>query len=146
LSVTLLDVNVLVAMFWPSHVHHVRAQQWFSEHSRHGWATCPLTQTGFVRIVSNPAFSKSAVTARDAIHVLQENLKHRSHVFWADSVGVNEAASFTHDRLIGHKQVTDAYLIGLAHHHQGRLLTFDRGLGSLLPPALQKHSWIVCLS
>ncbi|HCT60576.1 MAG TPA: VapC toxin family PIN domain ribonuclease [Acidobacterium sp.] len=133
-------------MFWPSHVHHVRAQQWFSEHSRHGWATCPLTQTGFVRIVSNPAFSKSAVTARDAIHVLQENLKHRSHVFWADSVGVNEAASFTHDRLIGHKQVTDAYLIGLAHHHQGRLLTFDRGLGSLLPPALQKHSWIVCLS
>jgi toxin-antitoxin system PIN domain toxin len=129
----LLDVNVLIALLWPPHEDHARAQKWFALNSHLGWATCPMTQAGFVRIVSNPAFSRRPVSPRDALDVLQASLQHRAHRFWTEDIAMPEAVSEFGPRLIGHRQVTDAYLFGLAIQKKGRLVTLDRSLGSLLP-------------
>lgn len=128
----LLDVNVLVAMAWPTHSAHKRVQEWLASHAREGWATCPLTQTGFVRILSNPAFSPNALTPAHALVLLQANLGHPTHRFWADELSFIRAIEPFHPRLGGHQQVTDAYLLGLAVHKKGKLATLDRGVLALL--------------
>ncbi len=87
----LLDVNVLIALAWPAHSEHAKAQQWFQRNWREGWATCPFTQAGFVRILSNPAFSPEAVTPQEAVKLLRANLEHPSHQFWPDDISVAEA-------------------------------------------------------
>lgn len=127
----LLDVNLLIALFWPAHVHHKAAHAWFAAKSRRGWATTPLTQAAFIRIVSNPAFSKDAVAPSDAVNLLAHNLKHRHHRFWADDLDYDAAVAPLRPRLVGHRQVTDAYLLGVALHRGGRLATFDGGVSSL---------------
>lgn len=71
----LLDVNVPIAMAWPTHQAHPKVQQWLARHAREGWATCPLTQTSFVHILSNPAFSPNALTPADALTLLQQTLR-----------------------------------------------------------------------
>src|SRR5690242_1005480 len=133
MSALLLDVNVLIALIWPAHAFHSRMQNWFARNSRRGWATCPVTQTGFVRIVSNPAFSSDAVSPEEAVSVLAANLQHRSHQFWADGIGIEEATQAFRHRVVGHQQITDAYLLGLAAHHKGKLATLDRSVAALLP-------------
>ena len=132
MSAYLLDVNVLVAMLWPAHESHAAVQRWFVARSRRGWATCPFTEAGFVRIVSNPAFSSDAVTPEEALRVLQANLKHPGHRFWSDDIGLVEAVEHFRPRLVGHRQVTDAYLLGLALRRRGKLVTLDRGVLALL--------------
>jgi toxin-antitoxin system PIN domain toxin len=129
----LLDVNVLIALLWPPHEAHARAQRWFAQNARHGWATCAMTQSGFVRIVSNPIFSRRAVSPGDALEVLGSNLQHPAHHFWTEDIGVTEALAHFGRRLLGHQQITDAYLLGLAIHKKGRLATFDASLSALLP-------------
>ena len=126
----LLDLNLMTALFWPSHEHHALAHAWFNQRRVDKWATCPLTQLGFVRLVSNPAFSRDALSVRDALTLLLKNLEHPDHLFWSAD---RDAASLTPmaPSLRGHQQVTDAYLLALAHHHGGLVATFDRGLGDL---------------
>jgi toxin-antitoxin system PIN domain toxin len=128
----LLDVNVLIALLWPPHEDHARAQRWFAQNADQGWATCAMTQAGFVRIVSNPAFSQRPVSPRDALDVLHGSLRHPTHRFWTGDIGIAEAVSAFGRRLNGHRQVTDAYLLGLAIHKMGRLATLDGSIGSLL--------------
>ena len=82
----LLDANVLIALAWPAHEAHSRVQQWFARNSKQGWATCPLTQAAFVRILSNPAFSPHAVTPQEALNVLSTNLQHPGHQFAPNSI------------------------------------------------------------
>jgi len=130
----LLDVNVLLALLWPSHTHHESALRWFAHNARHGWATCPITQAGFVRIASNPAFSRDAPAAHRALAVLRASESHPTHQFWADDVDLAEAVRPFENRLRGHQNVTDGYLLGLAIHRRGKLATFDQSLASLLPP------------
>ncbi len=129
----LLDVNVLIALMWPAHEGHTEVQSWFHQKSGEGWATCPFTQAAFVRIISNPAFSRDAVTPQEAMKTLGANVKHGSHQFWADEISFVQAAAPFAQRLEGHQQVTDAYLLGLAMHKRGRLATMDRGILALLP-------------
>jgi uncharacterized protein len=129
----LLDVNVLIAMTWPSHEAHGRVQLWLSELGRERWASCPFTQTAFVRILSNPAFSPNALTPVDAIALLQSNLGHSAHQFWHDDIGLVQAIALLQRKIVGHQQVTDAYLLALAIHKKGRLATLDRKLTALLP-------------
>lgn len=131
MAACLLDVNALVALLWPAHVHHAAAQEWFARRSRRGWATTPITQGGFVRIVSNPAFSRDAVSPAQALQLLAANLKHRAHRFWPAGIGVPETLARFGGHLVGHRQVTDAYLLGLALHHRGKLATFDGGIRAL---------------
>jgi uncharacterized protein len=128
----LLDVNVLIALLWPPHEAHARAQRWFAHNANQGWATCAMTQAGFVRIVSNPAFSRRAVSPRDALEVLRGSLQHPAHHFWTEDIGVTEALAHFGRRVLGHQQITDAYLLGLAIHKKGRLATLDASLPSLL--------------
>lgn len=130
----LLDTNVLIALLWPSHAHHALAVRWFTRHRSSGWATCPFTQAGFVRIVSNPAFSRDAVTPRDALGVLAANTASRDHVFWPDELPLAEAVAVAGSRLLGHQQVTDAYLLGLALRRGGMLATLDERITALAEP------------
>ena len=141
----LLDVDVLIALLWPPHEAHARAQRWFAQNARHGWATCAMTQAGFVRIVSNPIFSRRAVSPRDALEVLSGSLQHPAHHFWTEDIGVTEALAHFGRRLLGHQQITDAYLLGLAIQKKGRLATLDASLSSLLSEQSAARSRLVLL-
>jgi toxin-antitoxin system PIN domain toxin len=141
----LLDVNVLIALLWPPHEDHARAQRWFAQNARHGWATCAMTQAGFVRIVSNPIFSRRAVSPRDALEVLSGSLQHPAHHFWTEDIGVTEALAHFGRRLLGHQQITDAYLLGLAIQKKGRLATLDASLSSLLSDQSTARSRLILL-
>jgi uncharacterized protein len=128
----LLDVNVLIAMAWPTHSAHGKVQQWLSGHAMEGWATCPLTETAFVRILSNPAFSPNALTPGHALDLLEANLGHPAHRFWADEPSLLQALETLPLRLVGHQQVTDAYLLGLSVHKKGKFATMDRSILELV--------------
>lgn len=130
MKVGLLDANVLIALAWPSHIHHLAAHAWFSKNATKGWATCPMTQCAFIRISSNPKIIPDAVTPSEAMELLRQIVAQDHHKFWPDDVSVLDE----HVRgkfLIGHRQVTDAYLLALVLRHGGRLVTLDKGLLSL---------------
>jgi len=141
----LLDVNILIAMAWPTHRDHEKVLEWLARHAREGWATCPLTQTSFVRILSNPAFSANALTPTDALTVLQANLAHPAHRFWADEVSLIDSLKLSIQKLIGYQQVTDAYLLGLAIHKKGKFVTMDRGVRALLPEKSPERDFVVLI-
>jgi uncharacterized protein len=128
----LLDVSALIALAWPTHRAHERVLSWFARSAKQGWATCPFTECGFVRIVSNPAFSPDFLTLPEAIRLLTLNLSHPTHHFWADDLPFEDAVRPFHGRMLGHYQVTDGYLLGLAINKKARLATLDEGLASLL--------------
>lgn len=142
----LLDINVLVALMWPAHVAHETAQNWFRQNARSGWATCPMTQAGFVRIVSNPAFSSEAVAPKEATDLLETNLRHPDHHFWADDMSFVNTVQLFLPRLSGHKQVMDAYLLGLASRRKGKLVSLDRGILDLLPDKKTERDLVVILT
>ncbi len=124
----LLDASVLIALLWPAHEHHEAAHHWFGAGRSRRWATCPLTQLAFVRIVSNPAFSPEAPAPAEALVLLQRNLARPAHVFWPDDLELGAALGRASARLQGHRQLTDAYLLALAAQRKGVLATFDAGL------------------
>jgi hypothetical protein len=146
MAATLLDVNALLALIWPEHQFHPQMSSWFRQHARQGWATCPITQMGFVRIVSSASFTKNAPKIGDALRLLHLNLAQPNHEFWPDDVTVPQSLDRLGISLQGHRQITDAYLLGLAIHHKGRLATFDRSIAALLPEGKRKTDWIVELS
>ena len=123
----LLDVNVLLALFDPDHVDHRVAQEFAAERLEQGWATCPLTQNGFVRIISQPRYP-SPVTTTEALDRLTEAASHASHTFCPDDVSLLHPDVVDRSRLLGARQVTDAYLLALAVRHGGRLVTFVAGV------------------
>ncbi|MGH9493898.1 MAG: TA system VapC family ribonuclease toxin [Candidatus Sulfotelmatobacter sp.] len=130
----LVDVNLLVAFAWPEHEFHETAQRWLGKAKSRGWATCPMVEAGFVRILSNPAFSNWVVTPGEAIEALQESFKMPGHQFWSDDITVAEALMPFRSRSIGHRQVTDLYLLSIAMHHNASLATLDRHLVAPFPP------------
>ena len=141
----LLDVNLLIALAWPSHTHHRIAQNWFRRTGRVGWATCPITQTGFVRISSNSKFIDGAVNPHGAIRLLENVMKSTCHAFWPDELSLVEDAiqvdsqESVWTQVIGHRQVTDAYLLSLAQKHKGKLATLDQAISSLIPDTDQRN-------
>jgi toxin-antitoxin system PIN domain toxin len=125
MSRALLDVNVLLALAWPNHQHHALAHRWFAREASRGWATCAITGLAFVRLSSNPAYTASAVQPGEAATLFRTLTKHRHHRFWAE-LPAPEPAMFVMAH--GHQQVMDAYLVRLALHHRGRIVTFDSPL------------------
>ncbi len=122
----LLDINLLIALFDPDHIHHEPAHDWFADHHRHGWATCPVTENGFVRILANPAYGSAMPRAAELVSRLYRFCRSPNHQFWPDDISLRDEARF-HRRVVGgHRQLTDIYLLGLATHRKGRLATFDR--------------------
>lgn len=123
----LLDVNVLVALFDPDHVHHDLAHDWFADSRVHGWATCPLTENGFLRVLSNPAYGISELARpADLLARLRRFCASGYHQFWPDTVSLRDETLFDASLIGGHRQLTDVYLVGLAKKKGGRLATFDR--------------------
>lgn len=130
----LLDTNLLLALAWPQHVHHAPAHAWFEQTGRDKWATCPVTQLGFLRISSSPNIIPAAVSPREALHMLRRITALPGHVFWEDAITSLTAAVFDSVALVGHRQLTDAYLLALAEHHGGRLATLEGGPEQLITP------------
>jgi toxin-antitoxin system PIN domain toxin len=129
-------VNVLVALAWPNHVHHEAAHRWFAGlKPRQGWATCPLTQSGFVRISSNSRVVPEARSPREAIELLGRIIALPGHHFWTDTVSIVSSPHVARQRLVGHGQVTDAHLLAVALTNGGALATFDAGVTAIAPSA-----------
>lgn len=125
----LLDVNVLVALLDAQHVGHARAHHWLAKSLAEGWASCPITENGCVRVMTNPRYP-APVAAAEVLRKLAVAKSSAAHVFWPDDVSLTDTSVFDASQLRGHQQVTDCYLLGLAVKHGGRLVTFDSGISS----------------
>jgi toxin-antitoxin system PIN domain toxin len=126
--VALLDVNVLIALFDRDHVHHDLAHDWFADHHTDGWATCPLTENGFVRVLANSAYGSPVVRPTELVARLRRFCSSTYHVFWPDSVSLGDPRVFECSHIRGHRQLTDVYLLGLAVKMSGCLATFDHSI------------------
>jgi toxin-antitoxin system PIN domain toxin len=126
--VALLDVNALVALAWDSHVHHLPIRRWFATHGSRGWATCPITESGFVRVSSNPKVLPAPIGVQTAREVLAAFRAVDGHHFFADDVSITDDDV---PRIVGHRQVTDAHLLTLARRRGVALVTFDAALAAL---------------
>ncbi len=131
MKTALLDLNILTALLWPAHEHHEAAHGWFGARGSARWATCALTQLGFVRVVSNPAFSRDALSPIHALALLADNLSHANHEFWPEGLPVPTAIKTVAAGLQGYRQLTDAYLLVLAHRRKSVFATFDRGVRTM---------------
>lgn len=128
MTATLLDVNVLIALFDPAHPSHADAHAFFEDASKKPWATTPLTIDGFVRVISNPAYPTVDATPAAAAASLRRLCKSEKHEFWPDDVSLLDETILKTQFLAGHRQITDARLLALAVRNQGWLASFDRRL------------------
>jgi len=120
----LLDVNVLLALGDPLHIHHRLARLWFSDKGRLSWVTCPITENGFVRIASHPSYTNPPGDLPAVLVLLGELRSAPGHQFWPDEISILDVLE--PNAIVGNSQVTDAYLLGLAAHKGGKLATLDR--------------------
>lgn len=145
-KVWLLDVNVLLAWLWPAHEAHLAASGWMHDHRHKPWATCPITQMGFLRIVTTRSFSPHAPAWTEAVKILRKHTENSTrHCFWQDSLTFSEL-DFSFGRYIkGPGHVTDAYLLALAMHNMGSLVTFDYRMETLAPEGSIEREALVIL-
>ena len=130
-SLLLLDVNVLVAMAWPNHQFHIAAMQAL-ETNPDRWATCALTQLGFIRLSSNPAAIPTAKSPAEAASVMEAMTRDPLHVYLESlPVPVGTESRRVFENIMGHKQVTDSYLLALARKNDATFVTFDTRLKHL---------------
>lgn len=123
----LLDVNVLIALLDVDHLHHARAHAWLAANIEAGWASCPLTQNGCIRILSQPTYP-GALPAAAVASRLTAATETRWHRFWPDAISLLDHERIDHARILSSRQITDVYLLALAIHHSGRFVTFDRSI------------------
>jgi len=124
----LLDVNVLVALIDPAHVQHDRAHDWFAAEGREAWATCPITENGVLRVVGHARYPNSPGTPAAVAELVAILLALGGHEFWPDDITLFDNQRIDTSRLLDSGQVTDTYLLALAHAHGGQFATFDRRL------------------
>jgi len=123
----LYDLNALIAFLDANHLYKPRIHEWWSHNRHHGWATCPLTQNGFIRVISQPSYLSPLPIGR-AFNHLRRNTETESHTFWPDDISLLDKQLIDHSRILGPRQLTDIYLLALAVKHGGRLVTFDRAI------------------
>jgi uncharacterized protein len=123
----LFDVNVLIAVLDAAHVHHAVAHEWWAANRSAGWATCPLTENGLARIMSQPGY-KNPITTTFAIDLLAEQIAQSDHAFWPDDISLCDGTRFDPNCILGPGRITDAYLLALAVKNGGRLATLDRSV------------------
>src|SRR5690348_14214215 len=138
----LLDVNLLVALFWQNHMQHKEALKWFLVHRAKGWATCCLTELGFIRVSMQVSGEKKALTFVDAQRTMSVNVKAPHHEFWNLDYSPSEMLPEIRERIRGHQQISDALLLDMAIRHRGKLVTFDKAITSLLPADSRHRSAI----
>lgn len=120
----LLDINILIALLDLDHSHHQEARKWLEREAKYGWASCPITQNGCIRVMSQPSYS-SPLPAGSVIARLAVATCTNYHEFWPDDISILDESLVRAERLHGPKQLTDIYLLALAVHHDGRFITFD---------------------
>jgi hypothetical protein len=135
----LLDLNVLVALTDDEHKHYRKAQTWFHTVRHEEWRTCPLTEAGYIRLVANPATGFPEGSLQRAIDILAMVTDHPGHRFWPMKESWTTLTAPFADRIFGHQQVTDAYLLGLAIKENGVLVTFDKGIQYLAGAEFGRH-------
>ncbi len=135
----LLDLNVLVALTDDEHKHYQKAQTWFHSVRHVEWGTCALTEAGYIRLVANPATGFPEGSLERAIDILSGVAENPCHRFWPMTESWTTMTAPFADRIFGHQQVTDAYLLGLAIKENGVLVTFDRGLKYLAGPEFSRN-------
>jgi toxin-antitoxin system PIN domain toxin len=123
-TVYLLDVNLLLALSDPMHVHHEAAHGWFAEHGRQAWATCPITENGFVRIASHPRYPNRPGDVSVVLAILRQFCAAEGHHFWTEDISIRDVLQPGMN--IAPAQVTDLFLLGLAAHKEGKLATLDQ--------------------
>ncbi|MBP6797961.1 MAG: PIN domain-containing protein [Luteimonas sp.] len=139
----LLDVNVLIALHDSDHVHHPVASRWLQANIAQGWASCPLTQNGCLRIMAQPGYAQPQPLAV-LIAMIGQSTATRFHAFWPDDLSLLDAAHFRHDHIHSPRQLTDLYLLALAVRHGGRLVTFDQRIAlSAVPAARAEHLVVI---
>ena len=143
MSPFLLDVNVLIALVREDHVAHRTVKRWFQQSGAKHWITCPLTEASFVRIVSNPKFSHPSVDISEALEMLNIVNKLPGHRFWPMDMGFLDAVDPFIERLFGHQQVSDAYLLGMAVQKKGKLVTLDRAIQALAGSEFRDHVMVL---
>jgi hypothetical protein len=124
-TAALLDVNLLVALFDPDHIHHETAHDWFADNASEGWATCPVTEAGFVRVLANPTYGAAISRPSELIARLRRFCRGPQYQFWAGDVSLRDETLFD-PAFVTSRHTTDIYLLGLAKRRRGRLATFDR--------------------
>ena len=124
----LLDVNILLALADPDHVHHSRAESFFLAHQTEGWATCPLTENGFVRILGASSYPKSPGVETASI-ILRQLCSQDGHRFWPDDLSLRSM-----NNLPLSKHLTDHYLLSLAIYRQGKFVSLDSRIKAALIP------------
>ena len=135
----LLDVNVLLALLDADHVHHARVTEWLPEGLTHGWASCAVTENGFVRVLSQPGYP-SPLSPSAAGRLLADTAGAGDHAFWPCDVSVLEPQHVDGSRIHSGRHLTDAYLLALAVAHGGRLVTLDRAVPvTAVPGARAEH-------
>lgn len=135
----LLDVNVLIALLDSGHLHHKVATAWLERELPAGWASCPITQSGCIRIMSQPSYP-ATLPAADVAARLAEAADTSFHAFWPDDVNLLSANAVNWPQVLGHRQLTDVYLLALAVRHKGRLVTLDRRVPlKAVPGAKAEH-------
>lgn len=132
--IALPDVNLLMALTWSNHPHHERAHRWFAESAANGWATCVLTQTGFLRLSLNPPIVGVSIDSAAALALLTELVSHPHHRY-LEAMPDLTAGPFVElaPRIVGYRQVTDATLLHLARAHGAKLVTFDQPVAAVCP-------------
>lgn len=123
----LLDVNVLIALLDDEHTAHRVAWAWFRQNAADGWASCPITQNGCIRILSNPGYPNSR-SVTEVVERLRDATGDPSHEFWSDDFSLLDNKIVDPTRVHGPKQLTDVYLLALAVRNGGKLVTFDVGI------------------
>ena len=141
----LLDANVLIALCWSNHVHHHAALAWFKSHAAQGWATCAFTQSAFVRVILQPAFSGAAMQAGEVIELLTLNTAHAKHHYFNVDFDMQAVRSACTGGLLGHRQITDAWLLTTAIKNQAKLVTFDDAIASLLAAPAERAAHLSVL-
>ena len=127
----LLDVNVLFILHQPAHTDFGLVSRWFGRGKRLRFATCPMTQAGMLRLLTQRIADLDLFRIDEAVEVLRNLVRHPGHVHWPDIPPYLEATAPLVKRMQGHRQIADAYLLGLARHHHGRLATLDKAILSL---------------
>ena len=128
MSAALPDVNVLVALFDPNHPNHEDAHRWFGANRKQGWAACPHTINGCVRVLSNPSYPSFEAGPPQVIAHLKLLCEGPGHEFWKDEASLLDESLFDASFILGHRTITDVYLLGLAVRRKGRVATFDRSI------------------
>lgn len=143
--ISLLDANVLIALFDAAHVQHRLAHRWLRKHRASGWATCPLTQCACIRVLSQPAYP-GRLTVADISRRLAKAVAADDHHFWPESLMPCDPGHFAHDRILSPKHLTDLYLLALARENEGRLVTFDTRIPAAAVPSAQPENLLVLAS